>query len=106
MKEIKNIKEFAELIREDKPVLVDFYADWCGPCQVMLPILDDLSRKRQGDVVIAKVNVDQNQELARQFNVRSIPSLFFIKGKEVVEHLNGVQTPVILEQKIDALSAA
>jgi len=67
--------------------LVDFWAEWCGPCQVMLPILDELSTKMEGKAKIAKVNVDENPELAAQFRVMSIPTLLVMKDGEVVEQL-------------------
>ena len=87
MREIKNIKEYEEIINGDKPVLLDFYADWCGPCQSLLPVVEKLAVKHESDFVIAKVNVDHNRELAQEFKVRSIPALFFIKDGEVKEGL-------------------
>ena len=67
--------------------LVDFWAEWCGPCQMMLPILEDLSAKMEGKAKIAKVNVDENPALAAQFRVMSIPTLLVMKDGEVVEQL-------------------
>lgn len=100
MREIANIQEFNKIVKGNKPVLLDFYADWCGPCQSLLPVLENLAAKHESDFVIAKVNVDNNQELAQKFRVRSIPSLFFIQNGEIKEHLSGVQPESVLEAKI------
>lgn len=102
MKEIKNVKEFNEIIKSDKPVLIDFYADWCGPCQTLLPTVEKLATKYKDDFIIAKINVDKNPELSRQFKVRSIPALFFIKDGEVQEQIVGGQSEHILESKIQS----
>jgi len=106
MKEIKDINEFSELVKKDKPILVDFYADWCGPCQTLLPIVDELAKEHQEDLEIVKVNVDQNQDLARQFQVRSIPALFFIKDQTVVDRIQGLQPKSFLQSKINEIKAA
>ena len=102
MREIKNIKEYQDIINGDKPVLLDFYADWCGPCQSLLPVVEKLAEKHESDFVIAKVNVDHNKELAQEFRVRSIPALFFIKDGEVKEGVLGLQTEAFLDEKIHA----
>jgi thioredoxin 1 len=77
--------------------LVDFWAEWCGPCQMMLPILEELSAKMEFKAKIAKVNVDENPSLAAQFRVMSIPTLLVMKDGEVVEQLVGVQQADALE---------
>ncbi len=100
MKEIQNVHDYQEIIEGDKPVLLDFYADWCGPCQALLPIVESLAVKHASDFVIAKVNVDKHPELAQKFSVRSIPALFFIKDGAVKENLNGLRTTKELEEKI------
>ena len=102
MKAINNTADFNKLMNQDKPVLLDFYADWCGPCQALLPTVEKLAEKHKADFEIVKVNVDSNPELSRQFKVRSIPALFFIKDKMVVEQLNGVQMEAVLEAKIES----
>lgn len=77
-------KDFQKTIDNSKNVLIDFYADWCGPCQTLLPTIHKLAEEFEGDVTIKKVNVDQNQELASKFGVRSIPTLVQLTyGKEV-----------------------
>ena len=100
MKEIKSQSEYQEIINSGKPVLLDFYADWCGPCQVLLPTVEMLADKYQDDFIIAKINVDENRAIAQEFGIRSIPSLFFIQDGEVKEKLLGLQTESYLEQKI------
>lgn len=102
MKEIKDVAEFNSLLNQDKPVLLDFYADWCGPCQVLLPTVEKLAQKYDGDVEVRKVNVDKNPELAQQFKVRSIPALFLIKDKQVEKSLVGLQSEHNLEKLIQA----
>lgn len=71
--------------------LVDFWAEWCGPCQMMLPVLEDFSNKMDGKMVVAKVNVDENPEIAWQFRVMSIPTLIVFKDGQPVETMVGVQ---------------
>jgi len=106
MKAIKNTTEFNEILNQDKPVLIDFYADWCGPCQTLLPIVDELAEKHKEDFEIVKVDIDTNQELAQKFQIRSIPALFFIKNGEIVDRIQGLQTKSVLESKINAVKAA
>ena len=103
MKEIKDVKAFNEVISQDKPVLLDFYADWCGPCQVLLPTVEKLSKEYDGQVDILKVNVDSQRELAAKFQVRSIPSIFFMKGNNVVNSVKGVVSEGELRKRVEAL---
>lgn len=100
MKDIKNIAEFTQLIEQGKPVLLDFYADWCGPCRILHPVIDKLEAKHGEDFLFAKVNVDSNSALAQQFGVRSIPSLFFIQDGKVQENIVGVQSEAALDKKV------
>ena len=103
MKTIENYDDYNTLMEQNKPVLLDFYADWCGPCQTLLPTVDKLSKEFEGKVEIQKVNVDQNRELAAKFGVRSIPALFFLKNSEIVDRANGLQPESVLREKLDAL---
>ena len=83
MKALKLNKEnFDSAIQSEKPVLLDFYADWCGPCRMVLPIIEEIADERD-DVVVAKVNVDDEIELAREFKIASIPTLVLIKDGKV-----------------------
>ena len=80
----------SEVLNSDKTVLLDFYADWCGPCRMLAPILDEIAVENP-DVKVCKVNVDENPELATTFEVMSIPSLFVMKGGEVVNQAVGAK---------------
>lgn len=94
---------FEKLINNtNKAVLVDFYADWCGPCKTLGPILDQLSKDYQ-NAMIVKVNVDDNQNLAAKFAIRSIPTLIIFKNGKQVETLMGVHTGSQLEQKLKSI---
>ncbi|SRR5690606_25687888 len=106
MRKIENTLEFEEAIQKGKIVIADFYADWCGPCQVQLPILEDLSKDLGGRVDIIKINVDQQQELAQRFGVRSIPTLVFFKNQNAVETSVGLLSKVELQKRISALEMA
>lgn len=100
MKEIRNSEEYLKTIEQPKPVLLDFYADWCGPCQALMPVVEKLANKYDGEIEVRKVNVDHNSELAQKFSVRSIPALFFVQNGEIRERLVGLQSSPALEEKI------
>ena len=92
-------KDFQDIINNNKSVLIDFYADWCGPCQTLLPTIHKLAEEFKGDVTIKKVNVDTNRELAASFGVRSIPTLIHIEnGKEVGRHTGLISENNLREQ--------
>lgn len=103
MKKVETIKDFEQLMKQENPVLLDFYADWCGPCQSLLPTVEKLSKEYEGRVEIQKVNVDENNELAVKFGVRSIPALFFLKDAEVVDKGVGILSEAVLKEKLNAL---
>lgn len=84
--------KFNELISKDQPVLVDFYADWCGSCQMMAPVLKEVAQEMGDKVKIIKIDVDKNQPIAQQFGVRSIPNIILFKSGQVVANKAGVLT--------------
>ena len=88
-----------EVLHSNKPVLVDFYADWCMPCKMLSPILEELSEEID-DVKIVKVNTDKNQELASSFGIMSIPTLLFVKDGKVIDTLVGMRPKEELERVI------
>jgi len=95
---------FEELVlKSDKPVLVDFWAAWCGPCRMLAPIVEELGKDYADKVIVGKVDVDSNQKYAAQYGVRNIPTVLLFKGGEVVEKQVGVAPKKTYTDKIDAL---
>ncbi|MFY9176212.1 MAG: thioredoxin [Caldicoprobacterales bacterium] len=89
-----------EVLKSDLPVLVDFWAAWCGPCKMIAPIIDQLAEEYDGKAKIAKVNVDDNRDLAVQFKVMSIPTLILFKDGEIVDQIMGARPKAELEKFI------
>lgn len=92
---------FDEVIKTDKPVLVDFWAEWCGPCRMVGPIVEELSKDYEGRAIIGKVNVDQNPGISSKYGIRNIPTILFFKNGEVVDKSVGAVPKNVLSQKID-----
>ena len=96
----KNFQE--EVANSDLPVLIDFWAEWCGPCKMIGPVVEELAADYDGKAVIGKVNVDENPNVSAQFGVRSIPTLLVFKDGEVVDKQIGAVPKGVLAQKLDA----
>lgn len=93
---------FEEIIASDKPILVDFWAEWCGPCRMIGPIVEELANEYDGKAVIAKVDVDSNPNVSAKFGIRSIPTLLVFKGGEIVDKQVGAVPKAVLAGKLDA----
>jgi len=95
---------FQEIVNNNKVVVVDFWAPWCGPCRMIAPIIEELSEDfKDKGVVVGKINTDEQQELAMQFGIRSIPTVLFIKNGEVVDAMIGAAPKAMYEEKINKL---
>ncbi|MFQ5439918.1 MAG: thioredoxin [Nitrosopumilaceae archaeon] len=102
MNEIKSTQEFEQVLRSANPVFVDFWAEWCGPCRVVSPIVEDLSREYGDKIDFVKVNVDENNDLAQKFNVFSIPTLAIFKNGQIVSQKVGSGTKESFKTMIDS----
>lgn len=101
MEKIFNAENFeAEVLNADKPVLVDFYADWCGPCKMMAPVVEQLAEELEGSVVVGKLNIDENYDIAVRYKVMTIPTLMLFKGGQPADKRIGVQSKADIEQMI------
>jgi thioredoxin 1 len=93
---------FEEIINSEKPVLVDFWAEWCGPCKMIGPLVEELANEFEGKAIIGKVDVDANPEVSAKFGIRSIPTLLVFKGGEIVDKQVGAVPKSVLSEKIEA----
>ncbi|MCH8905374.1 MAG: thioredoxin [Bacteroidetes bacterium] len=92
-----------KVLQEEKPVVVDFWAEWCGPCRVVGPIIDELGDDYDGKIVIGKLDVDHNPEISMKYGIRSIPTVLFFKGGEIVDRHVGSAPKALYQQKLESL---
>ena len=93
-----------EVTQSNLPVVVDFWAEWCGPCKMIAPLLDEIATEKAGTVKIGKVDIDKNQSLSLKYNVRAIPTLLFFKNGQVVDQVTGMTSKKDLLGRVEALA--
>ncbi len=94
------MSSFSEILAQEKPVLIDFFAEWCGPCKTMAPILKEVKEVLKNEAIILKIDVDKNQKLAAKLNVRGVPTLVLYKNKKIVWRQSGVLPKQMLINKV------
>ncbi len=103
MEKVVTNSNFSEILSSDQPVLVDFWATWCGPCRMLSPTVDEIAQEYEGRAVVAKCNVDDSDEIAMQYRIRNIPTLIFFKGGQQVEKLVGLVSKKEITDILDKL---
>ena len=96
-------ENFNEILNEGKPMVLDFWAEWCGPCRMVGPIINELAAEYEGRVVIGKVDVDENNEISTQFGIRNIPTVLYFKGGQIVDKQVGAFPKSAYVEKIEQL---
>lgn len=94
---------FNEIVNAGKPVMIDFWATWCGPCRRVAPVIEQLAQEYEGQAIVGKVDVEEQDELAAQFGIRNIPTVLFLKDGEVVDKVVGAMAKPAYEEKLKAL---
>ena len=97
-----NVQEFETILQSGQPAMIDFSAVWCGPCQILAPVMEKLAEQYDGKAVVAKVDVDEQRELAIQYRVMSVPTVIFLKDGKEVDRKIGVREPVEYTERLDA----
>ncbi|WP_069999598.1 thioredoxin [Cellulosilyticum sp. I15G10I2] len=92
-----------DVLQSQMPVVIDFYADWCGPCKMMSPVIDELASDYEGKVKIGKLNTDENRSIATKYNIMSIPTILLMKNGQVVDTVVGAMPKTALQDKIDRM---
>ena len=103
MKQVATNENFAGIIASGEPVLVDFWASWCGPCRMISPYVDEIAEEYDGKATVVKCNVDDCEDIAAEFGIRNIPTLLFFKGGQVVDRLVGAVPKKQMTDKSDAI---
>lgn len=96
-------KNFEEIISQDKPVLIDFWATWCGPCKRLGPIIEEIAAEYDGKAIIGKCDIEENDELTEQFGIMNVPTVVFLKGGQEVDRVVGLAMKNIYQDKLNAL---
>ena len=96
-------ENFESLKNGDMPLVVDFWATWCGPCRMLAPIIEELSKEYEGRITVGKCDVEENEDLAAEFGIRNIPTILFFKNGEVVDKVVGAVAKAKIEEKMNAL---
>ncbi len=96
-------ENFGSLKNGEQPLVVDFWATWCGPCRMVGPIISELAEEFDGRIVVGKCDVEENEDLAMEFGIRNIPTILFFKGGQVVDKIVGAQAKARIQEKFEAL---
>ena len=96
-------ENFESLKNGEQPLVVDFWATWCGPCRMVGPVISELAQEYDGRVTVGKCDVEENEDLAAEFGIRNIPTIIFFKGGQVVDKIVGAQSKAKLQEKFEAL---
>ena len=96
-------ENFKSLKDGDKPLVVDFWATWCGPCRMVAPIISKMAEKYDGKIAVGKCDVEENEELAAEYGIRNIPTILFFKGGQVVDKLVGAESEAVIDEKFQSM---
>jgi thioredoxin 1 len=99
-----NDSNYSEVLAQGKPMVLDFWAPWCGPCRMVGPVIEELGKQYEGQVIVGKVNIEEDaDDLVQQFGIRNIPAIFYMKNGEIVDKVIGAAPRATLEEKLKAL---